>query len=80
MDRIFQKVVFRKNIRLGSVLKFDINRIRKGNTSVTYYVKVYSDYIESDAEELVFDTNITFVNIDENGAKKAVQEKPGRPQ
>jgi len=25
-------------------------------------------------------TNITFVNIDENGTKKAVQEKPGPPQ
>ena len=71
------KVVFRKNIRLGSVLKFDINRTRKGNTSVTYDVKVYCDYIESGSEELVFDTNITFVNIDENGNKQTVQERPG---
>ena len=38
------------------------------------------DYIESGAQELVFDTNITFVNIDENGTKKAVQEKSGPPQ
>jgi len=44
---------------------------------VTYDVKVYCDYIESGSEELVFDTNITFVNIDENGNKQTVQERPG---
>jgi len=60
-----------------SVLKFEINRTLKGNTSVTYDVKVYCDYIESGSEELVFDTNITFVNIDENGNKQTVQERPG---
>jgi len=43
---------------------------------VTYDVKVYCDYIESGSEELVFDTNITFVNVDENGNKQTVQERP----
>ncbi|GMR05007.1 MAG: hotdog domain-containing protein [Thermodesulfobacteriota bacterium] len=69
-------VVFRKSIRMGSVLKFDINRTRLGNTSVSYSVRVSSDSIESGAEELVFDTNITFVNIDEQGRKHAVREVP----
>ncbi len=65
-------VVFRKSIRLGSVLKFDINRIKQGRTSVGYNVKVFSDSIESGTEELVFDTNITFVNIDEEGEKQPI--------
>ena len=66
-------VVFRKNIRLGSVLKFDINRTKVGNTSATYNVKVYSDSIESGEVELVFDTNITFVNIDVQGKKQPIR-------
>ncbi len=67
-------VVFRRSIRLGSVLKFDINRIKKGNTSVSYNVKVYSDSIADRTEELVFDTNITFVNIDDAGEKQMIRE------
>ena len=67
-------VVFRKSIRLGSVLKFDINRTRKGNSSAAYNVKVFSDSIESGEEELVFDTNITFVNVDEEGQKQTIKE------
>ena len=65
-------VVFRRSIKLGSVLKFDINRTKQGRTSVGYNVKVYSDSIELGTEELVFDTNITFVNIDEQGEKCAI--------
>ena len=70
-------VVFRKSIRLGSVLKFDINRTRLGSTSAGYNVKVFSDSIESGEEELVFDTNITFVNVDEEGNKQAIREGRG---
>ncbi|MBE9528729.1 MAG: acyl-CoA thioesterase [Proteobacteria bacterium] len=68
-----ENVVFRQSIKLGSVLKFDINRIKQGRTSVSYNVKVYSDSIELGTEELVFDTNITFVNIDEQGTKCAIE-------
>jgi len=65
-------VVFRKSIRMGSVLKFDIERTRKGETSATYSVRVLCDSIEAVREELVFDTNITFVNIDEEGRKAPI--------
>lgn len=69
-------VVFRKSIRMGSVLKFDIERTRKGETSATYSVRVLCDYIESGTEELVFDTNITFVNINEEGKKEPIRTTP----
>jgi len=71
-------VVFRKSIRMGSVLKFDINRSRLGGTSASYNVKVFSDSIESGEVELVFDTNITFVNIDEEGNKMAIRSDGGK--
>ena len=66
-------VAFKKSIRLGSVLKFDMERTRLGNTSVSYNVKVYSDSIETGEEELVFETNITFVNVDEDVRKQAIR-------
>ncbi len=71
-------VIFKKSIHLGSVLKFDIKRMRLGKTSVTYNVKVYSDSIESGEEELVFETNITFVNVDEEGKKKEIRSNEKR--
>lgn len=71
------KVVFRKSIRMGSVLKFDTSMTRLGKTSVTYFVKVYSDSIESGEEELVFETNITFVSIDEEGKKRPIEKGEG---
>lgn len=70
------KVVFMKSIRMGSVLKFDINRTKVGNTSVVYYVRVFSDSIETRLEDLVFETNITFVNIDSEGKKQAIRKAP----
>ncbi|MFQ5442713.1 MAG: acyl-CoA thioesterase [Thermodesulfobacteriota bacterium] len=69
-------VVFRKSIRMGSVLKFDIERTSKGETSATYSVRVLCDSIETVREELVFDTNITFVNINEEGKKEPIRNAP----
>ncbi|MCK5236385.1 MAG: acyl-CoA thioesterase [Deltaproteobacteria bacterium] len=68
-------VVFRKSIQQGSVLKFDINLTRRGKTSATYNVHVFSDSIETSKEELAFDTNISFVNIDEQGEKQPIRVK-----
>ncbi|MCK4738866.1 MAG: acyl-CoA thioesterase [Deltaproteobacteria bacterium] len=70
-------VTFRESIRLGSVLRFDINRIKKGKTSATYNAQVFSDSIESggtSGEALVFETNITFVNVDAGGKKQPIKE------
>lgn len=69
------KVIFKKSIKLGSVLKFDVTLRKKGRTSLTYCVHVFSDSIETGAEELVFETNISFVNVDDEGNKLEIQEK-----
>ena len=74
-----ENVVFRKAIRMGSVLRFEIDLARRGRTSVTYGVRVFSDSIESGEKTPVFDNRITFVNIDEDGKKAAIR-MPGRAE
>ncbi|MDA3797967.1 MAG: acyl-CoA thioesterase [Kiritimatiellae bacterium] len=66
-------VVFKKSITDGSILIFDINEVSKGNTSITYNAKVLGRHIESNKETFVFETNITFVNVDENGNKSPIK-------
>lgn len=63
------KVEFRKSVQQGAILRFDINMTQEGNTSVTYLVNVYRKSIECCEELHVFSTNVTFVNIDEQGNK-----------
>jgi len=68
------KVEFRKSIKAGSIIKFDIKKGRVGRTSVQYLVEVFRDYIDNGSEEAVFSTQITFVCLDENGRKKPLPE------
>jgi len=68
MDR----VEFKKSVRQGAILRFDVQLAHKGQSSVTYAAKVYKKEVASGIEELVFQTNITFVSVDEKGRKKAL--------
>lgn len=60
------EVSFKKSVREGSILRFHSNRIRVGNTSVTYDVRVSKDDVE------IFSTNVSLVRVDEDGQKKAL--------
>lgn len=62
-------VEFRKSVRNGAILRFDVERTRVGNTSVQYTATVYADDIETGREEVVFTTRVTFVNVDAEGRK-----------
>ena len=66
------KIEFRKSIRQGTILCFDSNQSRLGNTSVEYVVNVTREEITSGQKELVFTTRITFVSVDAEGTKKAI--------
>jgi acyl-CoA hydrolase len=68
------KVEFKKSVRQGSILRFDVNRIREGNTSVHYKVEVFRDEIETGEREQIFSTGITFVCLDGDGKKHSVKE------
>lgn len=65
-------VEFRKPISLGAMLCFDINLNRLGNTSVKYNVKVYDAKAPGGTDEILFETNIIFVNVDPSGTKKKI--------
>ncbi len=65
-------VVFKKSVREGSILRFDITKSRTGNTSVQYNVNVFQIVIGDTGEDPVFSTQITFVRINENGEKMSI--------
>ncbi len=64
------RVSFHKSVHSGSALRFEAEVLRKGRTSVTYQVMVFSRRLHEDrAEEVVFETEITFVRVDSEGKK-----------
>jgi acyl-CoA hydrolase len=65
------KVRFIKSVREGSILEFKVEKLKQGNTTVSYLVSVYSLYTEMEGD-LVFSSEITFIRIDENGNKQAL--------
>lgn len=66
-------VVFRKPIKLGYVLCFDVVRGRVGMTSVSYEIKVFNAKDQAQKDELLFETNIVFVNVTSEGQKEPIR-------
>ena len=60
MDR----VEFKISVKEGAILCFYAKKIKTGNTSISYCVKV-----EKSGEE-IFSTEVTLVNVDEAGTKQ----------
>lgn len=67
-------VEFRKSVRQGAILRFDVERGKIGTTSVQYSVKVFSDSLGVGEGESVFSTAITFVCLDAKGKKTAIRK------
>lgn len=65
-------VEFKHRIEIGAVLKFSVEKTRLGVSSVTYQVKVFSAIDTAESNVVLFETNITFVNIDEHGNKAKI--------
>lgn len=59
------KVEFRHGIKVGTIVVIRCNLKKLGTTSVTYHVEVFDGKL-GDAEVL-FDTRVSFVNINEAG-------------
>ncbi len=68
------EVTFHKSVHPQSVLRFETTKLRVGRTSVTYHVEVFRRQMDAREETSVFTTDITFVRVDENGAKIPVEE------
>lgn len=67
-------VVFRKSLSMGEIVRFVINRCHMGKTSVQYNVKAYGTRRHKHKDEILFETRITFVSVDENGNKKEIEQ------
>jgi len=65
-------VVFRKPIKVGYILCFNIIESKIGYTSIEYKVEVYNAKAGEKNKSLLFETKIVFVNIDEGGKKKNI--------
>lgn len=65
-------VEFKHSVQQGSILRFEVSRVRKGITSVTYHVDVSKRETGETTESLVFSTNVTFVSVDEHGDKAVI--------
>jgi len=62
------KVVFKRSVRQGTILRFIVEQVQAGNTSVQYVVHVYRGETWQD-NDLIFSTTVTFVRVDEEGRK-----------
>lgn len=69
------KVVFKKRVVNGTILRFDIQKEKTGRTSVQYKIEVFADEPGGRAEKLVFTNSITFVSIDEQGNSKSLYDE-----
>lgn len=66
-------VEFKHQIREGQILRFACEQTRIGNTSVTYAVNVFGERYKPEVEnKILFETQITFVCIDESGNKQSI--------
>jgi len=66
-------VVFRKPIKVGYILCFDIVENKTGNSSIEYKVEVFNAKSGEKNNSLLFETKIVFVNIDADGKKKNIK-------
>lgn len=65
-------VVFKKPIHSGDILCFDINELKRGQSSVEYIIKVHNDRAPKKKQETLFETKIVFVNVDLSGKPQKV--------
>ena len=63
------EVRFTQSVGSGAMLRFQVNRLAQGRTSVTYDVRVFADEDGAEDERPVFNTRITFVRVDVQGNK-----------
>ena len=62
-------IVFKHRVVNGAILRFQIEPVKKGGSSVRYGVSVLSDEPGAADEKHVFSTTVTFVRLDEAGNK-----------
>ncbi|MBO7742251.1 MAG: acyl-CoA thioesterase [Victivallales bacterium] len=69
VTRAMDHVEFKRGVLNGSMLRFQVERTRKGSSSVNYQVQVFSRAPGKVEENPVFSTIVTMVAVDGNGGK-----------
>lgn len=69
VTRAMDNSEFRHTVPNGSILRFRVEQVRVGTTSVLYSVDVFADMPGSRDEQLIFSNRVTFVAVDQNGNK-----------
>ena len=68
MDR----VEFHQGVQEGAILRFETERVHRGNTSVRYEVEVRRAGEDDKGSDPVFSTCVTLVRVDDQGRKMAL--------
>ena len=62
------RVEFRQRVANGAILRFHVQFVSQGSSSVTYSVHVFHD-VSPSRTVAVFTTRVTFVRVNESGEK-----------
>ncbi len=65
-------VAFKHPIQCGQILRFTVSQARLGSSSVEYLVEVFGEKSHDADEEVLFATNVTFVNVSDTGEKQQI--------
>lgn len=75
VTRAMDNSEFRFAVPNGSILRFHVECIHEGTTSVLYSVDVFADIPGESVEKLIFTNKVTFVAIDEAGNKTPLKKR-----
>jgi acyl-CoA hydrolase len=67
-------VTFRKRVNLGEIVRFSVERTHLGNSSVQYSVRAFGTRRHTEPADVIFETKITFVAVDEDGNKQTIKQ------
>lgn len=67
------QVEFKHPIGLGEILRFAVTETRKGTSSVEFLVEVFGEKEAASESTSLFATEITFVNVTDNGENAAIK-------
>lgn len=68
-------LVFKKAVKVGSILKVYGKVLKFGNTSLQLYMEMRKHNVYTGEQEIVTHTNVTFVRIDEEGNAIPISER-----
>ena len=66
------EVSFRHSVKEGTILEIESERVKEGTTSASYEVKIRRG--RETTGEVIFSTEVSFVNVDQDGAKQPLSK------